>query len=116
MKWEEVKDIKEKGGLEIYSIRDGNHALRCKWLWRFSSERKALWRKVLVARYGEEDLGGWRLGRTATREGSLVVRALVRLGNGDGRIREAFHNGIRVLVGKGDRISFQNCTGGPLMK
>lgn len=51
-------DLEEKWGVGIFSIRNRNHALLCKWPWRFVSEKEALWRKVLVARYGVDDFGG----------------------------------------------------------
>lgn len=38
-------------------MEDRNQALLCKLSWRFGREKDALWRKVLVARYGVEDIG-----------------------------------------------------------
>lgn len=46
-----------------------NQALLCKWSWRFSREREALWRKVLVARYQLKDACGWWLRITLKRKG-----------------------------------------------
>jgi hypothetical protein len=46
------------GGLAIKNLRKFNEALLGKWLWRFGIEREALWRKVVMAKYGTMD-GGW---------------------------------------------------------
>lgn len=69
-------------------------------------EKGALWRKNLVARYRENDICGWRSEYRAAREGSSVMRTIARLGNGEGRIRTVFKDGLRLLVGKGNKISF----------
>lgn len=92
--------------MEIYGIRDKNHAMLCKWLWRFSAEKKVLWRKVLVMYREVELVGGWKLRIRAAREGSVVVKALVRLGNGGGRTGEVSQNRIRLLVRNGNRVLF----------
>lgn len=106
VKWVEVRDLRENGGLGIYSIRDRNHALLTKWLWRFASEEKALWRKVSTARYGVDDPGEWRLGNRAARDGSSVVKPLMKIGNEGGKIREMFLRGIRLHVGNRLRVLF----------
>jgi hypothetical protein len=38
--------------LGIWHLRSLNKALVWKWLWRFSAEPDALWRKVVVCKYG----------------------------------------------------------------
>lgn len=35
-----------------------------------------------MSRYGVEDLGGWRLGAKANKEGSPIAKIIVKLGNG----------------------------------
>lgn len=78
----------------------------CKWTLRFASEKAALWKKVLVAKYGVDNLGRWKLGNRAAREDSSVVRAISKLGNGEHGIGAAFKDGHRNLVGNGNRDSF----------
>lgn len=34
-----------------------NWAILVKWWWRFGEERDALWNKIVVSKYGEEELG-----------------------------------------------------------
>jgi len=36
-----------------------NEALKIKWIWRFAKEEDAFWRKVIVAKYGVDNLGWW---------------------------------------------------------
>ena len=51
VKWEVVCSPFSSGGLGIKNLRKFNEALLGKWLWRFGTEREALWRKVVVAKY-----------------------------------------------------------------
>ncbi|KAA0054941.1 LINE-1 retrotransposable element ORF2 protein [Cucumis melo var. makuwa] len=48
---------KEKCGLGITPIEDTNFALLNKWLWRYHSELKALWRTFIDAKYTKSSLG-----------------------------------------------------------
>uniref|UniRef100_A0A2N9EMD6 Reverse transcriptase zinc-binding domain-containing protein n=1 Tax=Fagus sylvatica TaxID=28930 RepID=A0A2N9EMD6_FAGSY len=48
----------QNGGLAIRDLRSFNKALLGKWLWRYGSERDALWRLVVDAKYGSL-WGGW---------------------------------------------------------
>lgn len=94
VKWDETRDMEENGGVGLYSIRDRNHALLSKWLWRFASEKEALWRKVLAAIYGVEGPGEWRLSSRAGRDGLSVVKSLMRIGKGEGRSGKHFLGGL----------------------
>lgn len=49
----------EKGGLGIRPLNLVNRALLGKCLWRFGKDKSAFWRKVIVAKYGEDSVG-WR--------------------------------------------------------
>ena len=57
VKWEVVCGDKEKGGLGIRKLTLMNKALLGKWNWKFASDKEALWKQVLVAKYGQEDYG-----------------------------------------------------------
>ncbi|RVX13803.1 putative ribonuclease H protein [Vitis vinifera] len=59
VKWEVVCGDKEKGGLGLRKLVCLNKALLGKWIWRFARAREELWKKVLEAKYGQEDFG-WR--------------------------------------------------------
>jgi hypothetical protein len=49
------------GGLGIRNLRIFNRALLGKWLWHFGNEWEALWRWVILAKYGSLP-GGWTSG------------------------------------------------------
>jgi len=36
-----------------------NDALKIKWIWRSVKEEDAFWRKVIVSKYGVDNLGWW---------------------------------------------------------
>lgn len=45
------------GGLGLASLELRIWACLAKWWWRFGAKRDALWRKVVVSKYGEDDGG-----------------------------------------------------------
>uniref|UniRef100_A0A7C9AA13 Reverse transcriptase domain-containing protein n=1 Tax=Opuntia streptacantha TaxID=393608 RepID=A0A7C9AA13_OPUST len=57
--WDEVCRPKQEGGLGIRPLRVMNEALKTKWLWRFAKEDNAMWKNVIKAKYGTDDLGWW---------------------------------------------------------
>lgn len=104
--WSEVTKAKSSGRLGIVSSHIKNKALLCKWTWRFERDKEALWRKVLVARYGANNAKEWDLDEKVDMAGSLIVRAWWRIGMGRGEVRCIFKDSLRILVRKGDRPSF----------
>ncbi|XP_071704017.1 uncharacterized protein [Rutidosis leptorrhynchoides] len=44
----------EKGGLNIGSLESFNMALLFKWVWKYSTESKALWKDVIFSIYGPD--------------------------------------------------------------
>ncbi|WMV52569.1 hypothetical protein MTR67_045954 [Solanum verrucosum] len=48
---------KQSGGLGIRNLGLQNRCLLSKWLWRFNTEEQALWREVIVNKYGLN--GNW---------------------------------------------------------
>ncbi|WJZ89517.1 hypothetical protein VitviT2T_008733 [Vitis vinifera] len=57
--WERVCMGKEKGGLGLRKLIPLNKALLGKWVWRFANAKEEMWKRVLVAKYGQEEFG-WR--------------------------------------------------------
>jgi hypothetical protein len=54
VKWKDVCKEKRKGGLGVRNLEKVNLSLLMKWRWRLlDSEDSALWKEVLVAKYGE---------------------------------------------------------------
>ena len=58
VRWELVCLSKEKEGLGVKCLSNLNKALLCKWNWRFTNKREALWNQVIRGKY-EEDRGEW---------------------------------------------------------
>jgi hypothetical protein len=56
--WDLICTPLSNGGLNIRNLRRFNEALLGKWLWRFGVEREALWRQVVMVKYGALE-GGW---------------------------------------------------------
>ncbi|RVW44185.1 Transposon TX1 uncharacterized 149 kDa protein [Vitis vinifera] len=57
--WERVCMGKEKGGLGLRKLIPLNKALLGKWVWRFANAKEEMWKRVLVAKYGQEEFGWW---------------------------------------------------------
>jgi len=52
VKWQVVQLHKQSCGLGIRNLKIQNTCLLSKWLWRFTKETHALWREVIVNKYG----------------------------------------------------------------
>ena len=56
VKWSEVVRPQLAGGLGLVDLDLQNWSLLAKWWWRYGEEKDALWRRVMVSKYGED---GW---------------------------------------------------------
>ena len=59
MKSDKVIKPKVAGGLGLGSLGFKNWSMFAKWWWRFGEERDALWRRVIVEKYGWMRGGGF---------------------------------------------------------
>lgn len=57
MCWNEVIQPEHAGGLGLGNLDVKNWALLAKRWWRYGAEKEALWRKVIVSNYGEDEWG-----------------------------------------------------------
>ncbi|KAL4291067.1 hypothetical protein GQ457_14G002890 [Hibiscus cannabinus] len=55
IRWDTICLPKSCGGLGLVNFKVKNRALLNKWLWRFGVEVDSLWRKVVSAKYEEND-------------------------------------------------------------
>jgi hypothetical protein len=62
IKWDVVCLPKSKGGLGVRDIRVVNISLLTKWRWKLLQNDNALWKEVLVSKYGEGVMGRAVLG------------------------------------------------------
>uniref|UniRef100_A0A2N9H333 Reverse transcriptase domain-containing protein n=1 Tax=Fagus sylvatica TaxID=28930 RepID=A0A2N9H333_FAGSY len=107
--WDIICNPFSNGGLNIRSLRRFNEALLGKWLWRFGVEREALWRQVVVGKYGALE-GGWT-SKMPTGTYGVGLWKFIRSG------WNKFSRMLKFEVGDGTRIRFWDdvwCIDGPL--
>ena len=75
-----------------------NKALLGKWTWRFASDKEALWKQVLVAKFGQEDYV-WKTKKAVGACGVGVWKEI---------LKEAgwCWDKMVFIVGKGNKIRF----------
>ena len=98
VKWKVVCTDKEKGGLGLRKLAILNKALLGKWIWRFARAKEELWKKVLEAKYGKEELG-WRTRKANGAFGVGVWKEILKESSW------CWEN-MGFKVGKGNRIRF----------
>ncbi|RVX10320.1 putative ribonuclease H protein [Vitis vinifera] len=96
--WEVVCVDKEKGGLGLRKLARLNKALLGKWIWRFACAKEELWKKVLEAKYGQEDFG-WRIRKANGVFGVGVWKEILKESDW------CWEN-MAFKVGKGNKIRF----------
>ncbi|XP_075091548.1 uncharacterized protein LOC142171749 [Nicotiana tabacum] len=77
VKWKTLTLNKKKGGVGVRNLRMQNKSLLMKWLWRFTREDQALWRKVIKAKYGKE--GFWMTKQVNNAYGTSLWRTIRNL-------------------------------------
>ncbi|WMV38389.1 hypothetical protein MTR67_031774 [Solanum verrucosum] len=70
---------KENGGLGIKNLKLQSKALSMKWLWKYANNNQMLWRKVIGAKYEEED--NWITKEVTTPYGASLWRSIKSLWN-----------------------------------
>ncbi|XP_026459541.1 uncharacterized protein LOC113360224 [Papaver somniferum] len=108
--WHKVCHSKQEGGLGIKVISVMNDALPCKWLWRFSNEPEALWRRFVEDNYGCDN-NGWDAKQTKRPYGTGLWRGICNR-------MDKFRLGIMHKVGNGRRTRFwlDKWLGGEVLK
>ncbi|KAK3220709.1 hypothetical protein Dsin_014679 [Dipteronia sinensis] len=100
----ELPIIKRKVGLGIGRMLDKNKSLLAKWIWRFGSEDRSLWRKVICAKYGvPNDNLFWDWKGT---KASAFVKAVGSLYDHESKTQKFINEGFTVVIGNGKRASF----------
>ena len=96
--WERVCVGKEKGGLGLRKLVPLNKALLGKWVWRFANAKEEMWKRVLVAKYGQEELG-WRTKKVNGAFGVGVWKEIMKEA-------DWCWDKMNFKVGKGTKIRF----------
>ena len=98
VRWTAICTDKRYGGLGLRHLKEFNHALLEKWLWRFSLERESFWRKVIVGKFGEGE-GGWTT-REVRESYEMSLWKKIRKG------WEEFFLRTSICIGNGRRTRF----------
>ncbi|RVW75000.1 LINE-1 reverse transcriptase-like [Vitis vinifera] len=96
--WERVCVGKEKGGLGLRKLVLLNKALLGKWVWRFAHAKEEMWKRVLVAKYGQEEFG-WRTKKVNGAFGVGVWKEIMKEA-------DWCWDNMNFKVGKGTKIRF----------
>jgi hypothetical protein len=96
--WSKICEPIQHGGLGIKDLQRFNRALLGKWLWRYGTDRDALWRQVVAAKYGSS-WGDWCSKEVKESYG-------VSLWNSIYRGWPSFSKYLFFLVGDGSRVRF----------
>uniref|UniRef100_A0A2N9H6M3 Reverse transcriptase zinc-binding domain-containing protein n=1 Tax=Fagus sylvatica TaxID=28930 RepID=A0A2N9H6M3_FAGSY len=98
VKWSQICQPINLGGLGFQNLRLFNKALLGKWLWCFGNEREALWRQVIVAKYGNLH-EGWTSGEVVGPNG-------VSLWKNIRKERDTFSHFLSFEIGDGSMVRF----------
>lgn len=96
--WHKICHTKQEGGLGIKVLSVMNDALLRKWLWRFSNEPEALWRRIIEGKHGC-DSNGWDAKKTKQPYGMGLWRVICN-------IIDKFKLGLEHKVGNGRKTRF----------
>jgi hypothetical protein len=96
--WNQVCRPLMAGGLGIRNVYKFNQALMGKWLWRYATEREALWHKIIKAKYEYQD-GGW-CSKEVSGPYGVGLWKHIRRGC------DTFSMGVRFEVGIGSKVRF----------
>ncbi|WMV13960.1 hypothetical protein MTR67_007345 [Solanum verrucosum] len=97
VKWNDLIMGKKYGGLGIKNLQNHSKALRMKWLWKYANDKHPLWRKVLKAKYEEENR--WMTKEVISPYGVNLWRSIRALWDG-------FKIKTKVKVGNEEKTSF----------
>ncbi|WMV12148.1 hypothetical protein MTR67_005533 [Solanum verrucosum] len=97
VKWNAVTTGKKNGGLGIKNMELHGKALLMKWLWKYSNENQTLWRRVISAKYENED--SWTTKIVTTPYGTSLWRSIRALWE---EVKPKF----KMKVGNGNKIKF----------
>ncbi|WMV21262.1 hypothetical protein MTR67_014647 [Solanum verrucosum] len=97
VKWQAVQLSKKSGGLGVKNLGLQNVSLLSKWLWRFGKEDHALWKDVIISKYGQTEQ--WTTNTVISTYGVSVWRTIRNLW-------PKLSRSIGYKVGEGTRILF----------
>ncbi|KAK2444918.1 hypothetical protein QL285_015908 [Trifolium repens] len=103
VKWSAICKPKKEGGLGIKDLRLMNSSLLAKWRWKLLEEGDEMWKKIVVAKYGNFVVGNCSLDVNNFGAGASVWwRDICRLDSGIGW----FSQMVSKKVGNGNNTLF----------
>lgn len=99
VKWDVLTLSIQQGGLNLRNLSKQNISLLQKWLWRFCTEERAIWRRYIEGKYGL--LSQWTTMEFQGTFGYSVWKTIRRLW-------DSFNKNIAISVGNGLKTDFWN--------
>ena len=96
---------KNWGGLGIKNVRMMNVCLLLKWWWQYGIENKALWRRVIDAKYGVGQTS-WIPITLAAVKSSRVWADILLLQKRLPDVFRCFSSNVKLKIGSGANVSF----------
>ncbi|GJV11623.1 RNA-directed DNA polymerase, eukaryota [Tanacetum coccineum] len=90
VKWKNALASKEKGGLGVSSLYALNIGLMFKWVWRFFTQHKSLWVRVIKAIHGEDGKVGKQVKSKSPSYWMDIVNELTVLENKDVALKNLY--------------------------
>lgn len=98
VKWTTLNKRRKFRGLGIKSLQKMNKALLIKWHWRFATEKKVLWRDIVLKKYGAEPLD-WFSKMPKITYGKSVWKGIMNCNT-------IFRSHVRFIVNSGSTDKF----------
>jgi hypothetical protein len=96
VKWDDICKPKKEAGLGIRDLRLMNLSLLAKWRWKLLSHEKEVWKDVIKAKYGADNVGVGNLGELqVSRSASLWWRDICSLDLNTNWFGEALERCVR---------------------
>ena len=103
--WNVIARDKSSGGWGITPIQCKNAALLGKWWWRFGSEKRALWRKVIIEKCDGSHKAWFPLSLNR-KACSPILKGILSIADENSKYRSAILENLVIKVGSGHDILF----------
>lgn len=104
---ESITALVNQGRLGILDLWDMNKALAVKWIFNYTNNKDALWRKVVCA-HSKSDLNRLMLALENSGNKSVLLEFVDGALRRTGHVREVINQHFRILNGDGQNTNFWN--------
>lgn len=108
IRWSNVCRAKNRGGLGVGFLKEKNHALLCKWWWKFINDNHYLWKKVICMKFGWDEDTLFPRSRPANGgiRFSKYWKGIMKIGNRESIKSAICSEAFRWILGSGHSIRF----------